>query len=63
MAVHRFLLCLVLLAPLAPRAGAYSVLTHEAIIDSAWDPDIKPLLLRRFPMATADEITAAHAYS
>jgi hypothetical protein len=61
--VYRLLLCLVLLAPIAPRLGAYSVLTHEAIIDSAWDPNIKPLLLRRFPMATQDEITAAHAYA
>jgi len=43
--------------------GAYSVLTHEAIIDSAWNPDIKPLLLRRFPNATEDDITAAHAYA
>jgi hypothetical protein len=25
----------------------YSVLTHEAIIDSTWDSDIKPLLLKR----------------
>jgi len=61
--VYRLLFCLVLLAPIAPRLGAYSVLTHEAIIDSAWDPNIKPLLLRRFPNATADEITAAHGYA
>jgi hypothetical protein len=61
--VHRALLCFVLLAPIVPRLGAYSVLTHEAIIDSAWDPNIKPLLLRRFPNATEDEVTAAHAYA
>jgi len=61
--VYRVLLCLVLLAPVAPRLIAYSVLTHEAIIDTAWDPEIKPLLLRRFPEATPDDITAAHAYS
>src|SRR5882724_622852 len=29
-------------------ANGYSVLTHEAIVDSAWNSDIKPLLLRRF---------------
>jgi hypothetical protein len=39
------------------------VLTHEAIIDSTWDSGIKPLLLKRFPAATADELTAAHAYA
>lgn len=29
--------------------SAYSVLTHEAIVDSAWDQSISPLLLKRFP--------------
>src|SRR6266481_3174194 len=45
------------------NAHAYSVLTHEAIVDSTWDSAIKPLLLKRFPAATADELTAAHAYA
>ena len=40
----------------------YSVLTHEAIIDSLWKSHIHPLLLRRFPSATPDEIRSAHAY-
>ena len=44
-------------------AGAYSVLSHEAIIDAAWDTDIKPLLLKRFPDATADELREAHGYA
>ena len=44
-------------------ASAYSVLTHEAIIDSTWDSAIKPLLLRRFPTATVDELIQAHAYA
>jgi hypothetical protein len=56
--------CLGLLLLLsAPTARAYSVLTHEAIIDSVWDSSIKVLLLQRFPDATADELTAAHAYA
>ena len=46
-----------------PAANAYSVLTHEAIIDSTWDSAIKPLLLKRFPAATADELAQAHAYA
>jgi hypothetical protein len=46
-----------------PAAYSYSVLTHEAIIDSTWDSAIKPLLLSRFPAATADELTQAHAYA
>jgi hypothetical protein len=46
-----------------PNAYSYSVLTHEAIIDSTWDSAIKPLLLKRFPAATPDEFLAAHAYA
>ena len=45
----------------APRAGAYSVLTHEAIIDTAWDKNIKPLLLKKYPQAADDELKKAHA--
>jgi hypothetical protein len=46
-----------------PTARAYSVLTHEAIIDSVWDSSIRVLLLQRFPNATAEELTEAHAYA
>ena len=46
----------------APAAWSYSVLTHEAIIDSTWDSAIKPLLSKRFPAATVDELTQAHAF-
>src|SRR5262245_22764699 len=42
---------------------SYSVLTHEAIIDSAWRDSIEPLLRQRFPRATAQELQAAHAYA
>ena len=41
---------------------AYSVLSHEAIIDSAWDK-IRALLLQRFPKATPDELRTAHGYA
>jgi hypothetical protein len=44
-------------------ASSYSVLTHEAIIDSTWDSAIKPLLLRQFPDSTTEELTQAHAYA
>ena len=47
----------------APRASSYSVLTHEAIIDSVWDTHIKGLLLKRFPNATPEELVKAHAYT
>ena len=44
-------------------ASSYSILTHEALIDSTWDSAIKPLLVKRFPASTADELTQAHAYA
>jgi hypothetical protein len=53
---------LLLLFPIT-AAYPYSVLTHEAIIDSTWDSAIKPLLLKRFPAATADELTEAHGFA
>jgi hypothetical protein len=59
------LLCAVLVAGLwlpAP-APAYSVLTHEAIIDSAWPNELVPLLMQRFPNATVDQLREAHAYA
>lgn len=42
---------------------AYSVLTHEEIVDLAWASEIRPLLLLRFPDLTAEEIKEAHAYA
>jgi hypothetical protein len=47
----------------ATEARAYSVLTHEANIDAVWDSDIRPLLARRFPRATRDELTNARAFA
>jgi hypothetical protein len=46
----------------ASACAGYSVLTHEAIIDAAWKDDIVPVLLKRFPNATPEELLEAHAY-
>lgn len=43
--------------------NAYSVLTHEAIIDSAWGGYIRPAILKRFPEATPEQLKEAHAYA
>jgi Zinc dependent phospholipase C len=45
------------------ETAAYAVLAHEAIIDSVWDTNIRPLLLKRFPGATGEEIKEAHGYA
>lgn len=55
-------LCLALLASAVP-VHAYSVLTHEEIIDIAWDTDLRPLLRARFPQITREQIKEAHAYA
>jgi len=45
------------------EAAAYAVLAHEAIIDSAWDTSMRPLLLKRFPNATPEQLKEAHGYA
>jgi len=42
---------------------AYAVLSHEAIIDAAWETHIKPLLLKKFPQATEEDLSRAQAYA
>jgi zinc dependent phospholipase C len=44
-------------------SSAYSVLTHEEIVDLLWTDQIQPLLLKRFPGLTEDQIREAHAYA
>src|SRR6266436_10057288 len=44
-------------------AAAYAVLAHEAIIDIAWDTNIRPLLVKRFPEATGEQLKEAHGYA
>jgi len=44
-------------------SSAYSVLTHEEIVDLLWTDQVRPLLLMRFPGLTEDQIREAHAYA
>jgi len=44
-------------------SSAYSVLTHEEIVDLLWTDQIRPLLLKQYPGLTEDQITEAHAYA
>lgn len=53
----------ILLTALPKACDAYGQLAHEAIVDAAWDSAIRPLLLARYPHATADELKEAHAYA
>ncbi|MFC6645904.1 zinc dependent phospholipase C family protein [Granulicella cerasi] len=55
---------LLLCAAAAPRASeAYSLQTHEQLIDLTWQSSIVPLLLSRYPTLTPDQIEHARAYA
>jgi hypothetical protein len=57
-------ICLIaVLLALPSPVHAYAVLSHEAIIDAAWETHIKPLLLRKFPQATEEDLSRAQAYA
>ena len=55
-------LCILILMSRA-SSSAYSVLTHEEIVDLLWTDEIRPLLLQRYPGLTEQQITEAHAYA
>jgi hypothetical protein len=44
-------------------SSAYSVLTHEEIVDLVWLDTIQPLLLKKYPGLTVEQIREAHAYA
>jgi hypothetical protein len=56
-------LVLVLLMPFGRRAAAYSLLTHEQLIDLTWDNSIVPLLLSHYPNLTPAQLAEARAYA
>ena len=56
-------LALTLVLGSARPASAYSVLAHEATIDVTWDATLRPLLLRRYPRSTEDDLIRARSYA
>jgi hypothetical protein len=61
--LRRALLVFVLVFGIAQLCGAYSVLTHEQVVDLLWKDTIQPLLHQRFPEATPDDLKKAHAFA
>jgi hypothetical protein len=43
--------------------AAVSVLSHEQVIDITWESDIRPILVARFPEATAEQMKRAHSFA
>ena len=56
-------LCLSILTGIVSESHAYSVLSHEQIVDLVWKDDLLPLIKSRFPQATDDELKRAHAFA
>lgn len=48
---------------LRAACAAYSVLTHEQVVDLLWKDDIQPLLVKRFPDANPEDLRKAHAFA
>ncbi len=42
---------------------AYSVITHEAIIDALWEKSFQPLLKQKYPGVTEEQLKEAHGYA
>jgi hypothetical protein len=61
--VRRAATVLLLIVMCSGNSPAYSVLTHEEIVDLLWADQIRPLLQQRYPGLSEDQITQAHAYA
>ena len=59
----RSLALLIAVLGVSQPTSAYSVLTHESLIDLTWRDSIAPLLLKRYPKLTPKDLLAAHAYA
>lgn len=57
------LLLLLNLVLAVPAAQAYGVLTHQAIIDASWKDAVEPVLRKRFPHATDEDLKRAQAHA
>jgi hypothetical protein len=61
--LFRSLAAMIVICSLARGSFGYSVLTHEAIIDSMWSDSIKPRITARFPEANEEQLREAYAYA
>jgi hypothetical protein len=64
LSLHTLALALVLVILMCSGAmSAYSVLTHEEIVDLLWADQISPLILKRYPGLSEEQLKEAHAYA
>ena len=60
---RRALALFLLFFGVARSLPAYSVLSHEALVDALWDIRLRPFLLQSYPSATPDDLKRAHGYA
>ena len=54
---------ILLIGALSQTCAAYSVLTHEQIVDLLWKDQITPLLLEKYPGTSPEQLRIAHSYA
>jgi hypothetical protein len=59
----RMLALLLVMLGFSGGGSAYSVLTHEEIVDLLWAAQIRPLILTRYPGLSEEQIKEAHSYA
>jgi hypothetical protein len=62
--VPPFITAIALVVWLGPASvSAYSVLAHESAIDVAWEHELRPLLLQRFPGTSPEALERARSFA
>src|ERR1035437_4709946 len=59
----RLLALLLVMLGFSGGGSAYSVLTHEEMVDLLWAAQIRPLILTRYPGLSEEQIKEAHSYA
>jgi hypothetical protein len=59
----RILMLLLIVLMCSTSLSGYSVLTHEEIVDLLWTDGIRPLLLKRYPESSEEQLSEAHGYA
>src|SRR3984893_17783517 len=54
---------LLFVACFSSPSSCYSVLTHEQVVDLMWKDQLQPMLLKRFPNASEEDLRKAHAFA
>jgi hypothetical protein len=62
-AFGRTLSLFLLFLSIAKPACAYSVLSHEALVDAMWDVRLRAMLLERYPATSPDDLKRAHGFA